>query len=105
MIGRTYDEEARLLKALAHPTRLRLMDIIREHGPCVKAMEEELGVAQPNISQHLSVLRNLGIVEAKRDGNLVCYRIKNPYILKLLSVVFDESEKGGSVHDPRIDFK
>ena len=93
MNERTYDEEARLLKALAHPTRLRLVDIIREQRPCVKAMEEELGVAQANISQHLSVLRNLGVVEAKRDGNLVCYRIKNKHILKLLSVVFDETEK------------
>jgi len=84
-----YDESARILKALAHPTRLQLVDLIREKRPCVKFMEEVLGVAQPNISQHLSLLRNLGIVEAEREGNLVCYRIKNQRVLKLLDVLLD----------------
>jgi len=40
-------------------------------------MEEVIGIAQSNISPHLSLLRNIGIVEAERNGNQVCYRIKN----------------------------
>ena len=84
-----YDENAQLFKALSHPTRLHIVDLIRDGNPCVKVMEAKLGVAQPNISQHLSLLRNLGIVEAERDGNLVCYKIKNKRVLKLLDVLND----------------
>lgn len=73
-----YEESARILKALAHPTRLRLINIIRDAGPCVKMMEDVLGVAQPNISQHLSLLRNLGIVESHRVGNQVSIKLKIP---------------------------
>lgn len=84
-----YEENAQLFKALSHPTRLHIVDMIRDRHPCVKVMEEELGVAQPNISQHLSLLRNLGIVEAEREGNQVCYRIKNNRVLKLLDAIYD----------------
>jgi DNA-binding transcriptional ArsR family regulator len=89
MNRQNYEENARILKALAHPTRLQLVEIIREKHPCVKIMEEVLGLAQPNISQHLSLLRNIGIVEAERIGNRVCYRIKNQSVLKLLDSLAD----------------
>ena len=82
-----YNENAQILKALAHPTRLHLLDLIREQRPCVKAMEAILGVAQPNISQHLSLLRNIGIVSAEREGNLVCYQISNQTVLKILDAI------------------
>lgn len=84
-----YVERARILKAIAHPTRLQIIYLIREKRPCVRAMEQALGLAQPNISQHLSLLRNIGIVEAEREGNQVCYRIKDPTVLKLLDVLSD----------------
>lgn len=86
-----YDENARLLKALAHPTRLHIIELIRNSQPCVKVMEEALGVSQPNISQHLTLLRHLNIVEANREGNQVCYRIKNPRVIKLMDILRDES--------------
>ena len=82
-----YEENARILKALAHPTRLHILDLIRDDHPCVKALEEVLGIAQPNISQHLSLLRNMGIVKAEREGNQVCYRINNQTVVKLLDAM------------------
>ncbi|MCD6117389.1 winged helix-turn-helix transcriptional regulator [bacterium] len=82
--NQNYNERARLLKALANPTRLQLLELIRDTSPCVRSMEEELGMAQPTVSQHLSILRNLGIVESHREGHLVCYKIKNDCVLKLL---------------------
>jgi DNA-binding transcriptional ArsR family regulator len=88
MIPKLFEENARLLKALAHPTRLHIVALIREQKPCVKRMEGILGVSQPNLSQHLSLLRNIGAVEAERDGNRVCYRIKNKTVLKLLDALF-----------------
>jgi DNA-binding transcriptional ArsR family regulator len=81
------NENVRLLKALAHPTRLQILRLIHEQQPCVKMMEKILGIAQPNISQHLSLLRHLDIVEAERIGNQVCYRIKNPVALKVINVL------------------
>jgi len=82
-----YNESARLLKALANPTRLQLLELIRDSNPCVRVMEEELGMAQPTVSQHLSILRNLGIVESHREGHQVCYKIKNDCVLKLLDSI------------------
>ncbi len=87
MIQTRFEENARLLKALAHPTRLHIVTLIREQQPCVKIMEGILGVSQPNLSQHLSLLRNIGAVEAEREGNQVCYKIKNQTILKLLDAL------------------
>jgi len=84
-----YDRNARIFKALSHPTRIHLLELILEKRPCVKVMEETLGLAQPNISQHLSLLRNLGIVHAERDGNQVCYRISNDRITKLIDLISD----------------
>ena len=82
-----FEENARLLKALAHPTRLHIVMLIREQKSCVKIMESILGVSQPNLSQHLSLLRNSGVVEAEREGNQVCYKIKNQVVLKLLDAL------------------
>lgn len=87
MSALNYEENARILKALAHPTRLHILDLIRVDHPCVKALEEVLGIAQPNISQHLSLLRNMGIVKAEREGNQVCYRINNETVVKLLDAM------------------
>lgn len=84
-----YSEQAKILKALAHPARLHIISMIREKQPCVRALEEALGLAQSNISQHLSLLRHIGIVEAERDGNQVCYRIKNEQVLKLMDAMSD----------------
>lgn len=84
-----YSEQAKILKALAHPARLHIIDMIRDNRPCVRALEEALGLAQSNISQHLSLLRHIGIVEAERDGNQVCYRIKNEQVIKLMDAMTD----------------
>jgi DNA-binding transcriptional ArsR family regulator len=87
MIQARFEENARLLKALAHPTRLHIVMLIREQKPRVKIMEGIPGVSQPNLSQHLSLLRNIGVVEAEREGNQVCYKIKNKLVLKLLDAL------------------
>lgn len=84
-----YNRNAQIFKALAHPTRIHLIQLILEKRPCVKVMEETLGLAQPNISQHLSLLRNLGIVRAEREGNQVCYRVANERIMKLIDLISD----------------
>lgn len=64
--------------ALADKTRLRLLNLMREDEICVCFFTEVLGESQPKISRHLAYLRNAGIVEARRDGKWMSYRIVKP---------------------------
>lgn len=68
-------ELVKLHMALADPTRLRLLNLMRAEEVCVCFFTEVLGESQPKISRHLAYLRKLGIVEARRDGKWMHYRI------------------------------
>jgi ArsR family transcriptional regulator len=73
--------QAEVLKTLASPRRLEILHRLAQ-GPCeVGRLAEELGASQPNVSQHLSVLRAAGIVEAERDGREVRYRLADPDVM------------------------
>lgn len=73
--------QAEVLKTLANPRRLDILHRLAL-GPCeVGRLAEEIGAPQPNISQHLSVLRAAGIVEAERDGREVRYRLTDPDVI------------------------
>jgi DNA-binding transcriptional ArsR family regulator len=64
--------------ALADKTRLRLLDLMRDEEVCVGSFTELLGESQPKISRHLAYLRNAGLVQARRDGKWIHYRITWP---------------------------
>ena len=64
--------------ALADKTRLRLLNLMRDGEICVCFFTEVLGESQPKISRHLAYLRNAGLVEARRDGKWMHYRIIEP---------------------------
>ena len=65
-------------RALADPTRLRLLNLIAGREICVCFFVEILGVSQPKISRHLAYLRNAGLVAARRDGKWMHYRLAQP---------------------------
>lgn len=67
-----------LFLALADKTRLRLLNLMRAAEVCVYLFTEVLGESQPKISRHLAYLRNAGIVETRREGKLMYYRIISP---------------------------
>lgn len=71
-----------LLKAFAHPTRLRILDELLKGTRCVTDMEEILPVTQVNISQHLTVLRNARLVDFAHDGALRCYYLSRPGLVE-----------------------
>lgn len=77
--NRTLEQEAALFAALADPTRLRLLQLLsrqREgHALCVNALACRLGVSQPAVSQHLRVLKQVGLVRGERRGYRVHYFI------------------------------
>ncbi len=84
------EEWAEFLKALAHPIRLRIVAALIEGKQCVKNLSDLLHTSQPNVSQHLSILRSRGIVGCKRDGSIVCYYIKDERVVKIYEILSKE---------------
>ena len=79
--------QAEVLKTLANPRRLEIIHRLAQ-GPCeVGRLAEEIGASQPNISQHLSVMRAAGIVDAERDGREVRYRLTDPDVITACNVM------------------
>jgi ArsR family transcriptional regulator len=66
---------SRLFKALGDETRLRIVALLSHGELCVCHIEDALAISQPNASRHLGILRNAGIVEPRRNGNWVYYRL------------------------------
>lgn len=81
----TIDFYAEVFKTLGHPLRLRLAIRLLTMECHVVKLAEEFGVSQPSISQHLRVLRDAGVVEGKRQGNLYCHVVVDERIKKILS--------------------
>ena len=71
-----YEARARVAKALAHPSRLMILDALAEKPMCVCDLTKLVGADQSTVSKHLSVLKNAGIVSDRRDGVMVFYRLK-----------------------------
>lgn len=79
------EQAAETLKVVAHPVRLRLLELIcREEVP-VTLLAEQAGIPQAVASQHLRLLARAGAVESRRAGHQVYYYITNPHVLALLS--------------------
>lgn len=76
--------EAELLKALGHPVRLKVLQILAGEETCVCDLIRLIDIEQSNLSQHLKVLRKHGVVETRRDGSRVLYRLVNPEVLPLI---------------------
>ena len=76
---------SRSLKAMAHPLRLKILCILGgAQETSVQDLVEMVGTSQSNISQHLSILRDKGILESRKDANKVFYRIGDNRILRLM---------------------
>jgi ArsR family transcriptional regulator len=73
---RHYESRARIAKALAHPSRLLMMDVLQERERCVCELTELVGADQSTVSKHLSVLKQAGLVEDRKQGTMIYYRIK-----------------------------
>jgi len=78
--------KARFFKALAHPTRIRILEILTHGGRTVYELQEALTLEQATVSQQLAVLRNQGIVNADKEGLAVRYSLRDPLVSELLGV-------------------
>ncbi len=80
----TFDPSAKLFKALMHPSRLLILETLRDGEQCVCHLEAVLGCRQAYISQHLMVLREAGLVEDRREGARIFYRVIKPEVYDLV---------------------
>jgi DNA-binding transcriptional ArsR family regulator len=79
-----YERQARLFKTLMHPARLAILDVLRQDEACVCHLEAVLGQRQAYISQQLMVLREAALIEDRRDGWNVFYRIADPTVFNVI---------------------
>ncbi len=82
---RTY--KASIFQALSHPTRIAILEVLREGELSAGAIQERLGIEQANLSQHLAILRSRQIVVNQKDGNQVFYSLRNPLLLEVLDIM------------------
>lgn len=75
---------ARALKAIAHPLRLKILCVLGDQEACVQEIVEAVGTSQSNISQHLAILREKGVLLTRKDANRVYYRVGDQRTLQLV---------------------
>jgi ArsR family transcriptional regulator len=91
LINRDEDIEraSRSLKAMSHPLRLKILCTLGSQEVSVQDIVEQVGTSQSNISQHLAILRDKGILVARKEANRVYYRIGDVRTLRLISMMRD----------------
>lgn len=81
------DVAARSLKAMSHPLRLKILCTLGDQEVSVQEIVDSVGTSQSNISQHLAILRDKGILSSRKDANRVYYRIADPRTLRLICMM------------------
>ncbi len=101
-------EKAELLRYLGHPIRLAIIEELMKGGKCVTDIHDLLELPQPNISQHLSVLRQQRIVDYSEDGKLRCYYLKRPALVhalfEFISGEYPEETANNTTHDGQMAY-
>jgi ArsR family transcriptional regulator len=79
-------EASAAMQAMGHPLRLKILCLVGNQELSVLEIVDAVGTSQSNISQHLAVLRDHGLLEARKDANKVFYRINDPRVLEMISL-------------------
>lgn len=93
MTSRLIDKEediqlaSQAIKAIAHPLRLKILCVLGDQEISVQDIVEHVGTSQSNISQHLAILRDKGVLSTRKEANKVFYRIGDLRTLKLVSMM------------------
>ena len=89
------EHAAEVLKAIAHPVRLQIVELLQAKEMCVGDIVEALGGKQAITSQQLNMMKAKGVLSCRRDGPRVYYRIENKNVIQLLQCVHDHCYKKG----------
>lgn len=81
------DRASRALKAMSHPLRLKILCVLGDREVSVQDIVESVGTSQSNISQHLAILREKGILASRKDANRVYYRVGDSRTLRLIGMM------------------
>ncbi len=98
---RLYDLHAAICKTFANPRRLRIVEALGDGERTVSELVELLGISKSNVSQHLGIMREKGVVEYRREGGYVFYRLSNPKVLEacrlMREVLLEQFERAGEL--------
>ena len=86
------EKVSEILKAMAHPARLKILEGLIENECNVGQIQEKLNLPQSTISQHLKTLKNAGIIKGSRDGTKICYRVIDSKVRKIIGIIEGEKE-------------
>ena len=81
------EQAAHAMKAMSHPLRLKILCVLGDQEVSVQDIVDSVGTSQSNISQHLAILRDKGVLRTRKDANRVFYRIGDPRTLSLLGMM------------------
>lgn len=82
-----YGALAEVLKAMAHPGRLKMLDALRDGERCVGELQELVGSDLSTVSRHLSVMRSAGLLSSRREGNQIFYELRVPCVMKTFACI------------------
>jgi DNA-binding transcriptional ArsR family regulator len=84
---RLYEMKAEVIKAVAHPIRLAIIDRLREGEVCVCHLAEQVGAERSNVSRHLALMVKAGVLTSRKEGLMVFYRLRTPCIVDFFACV------------------
>lgn len=87
--GEVFERQARICKAFANSTRLRMLDLLGKRDWGATELQEELGISKANLSQHIAVLKGAGIVAARRAGKAVHFSLTMPEVKSACHLIRD----------------
>lgn len=79
-----FEKQATIAKAMAHPVRVAVLEFVKDGEQCVCDIAEVVGTERSNLSKHLSIMVNAGVLISRKDGLKVMYSIKTPCVVKFL---------------------
>lgn len=82
-----------LCKTLAQPKRQKILYALHEHEMTVSELVEATGISQANLSQHLAILRSKGVLNTRRNGKFISYKVANPKIIKAFDLITEAMEE------------
>lgn len=84
---RIFAYHAEMCQVFSHPKRLEVIDVLRNGEMSVSDLAQRLGLAQGNLSQHLSMMKDRRILLSRKEGNMVYYRIANPKLIRCFDMM------------------
>lgn len=82
------NRKAEILKALAHPDRLCILQGLQMYRCNVGVIQSKLGLSQSGLSQHIAKLKSVGVIRGERNGKQICYRVVDDFAMEIVSLAF-----------------